>query len=125
MVGCYVFKDAEYLTLVQTIPISTSTDEIEITPDNLPHSLPLLLYSAPVISNSYFSNNEFGRESFMLSKKLYNGVTGHKNIESEPLISNETTPALNNPPITQIKKKQKLKMTSITILKVSKKNMPN
>ncbi|RIB26565.1 hypothetical protein C2G38_2266581 [Gigaspora rosea] len=74
------------LTLVQTIPISTSTDEIEITPDNLPHSPPLLLYSAPVVSNSYFSDNEFGRESFMLSKKLYNGVTGYKNIESEVII---------------------------------------
>ncbi|RIB13498.1 hypothetical protein C2G38_2197726 [Gigaspora rosea] len=85
MVGRYVFEDTEYFTLVQTVPIFTSTNEIEITPDDLPHSPPLLLYSAPVVSNFYFSDKEFGRENFMLSKKLYNGVTGHKNIESELL----------------------------------------
>ncbi|CAG8612817.1 13979_t:CDS:2 [Dentiscutata erythropus] len=87
MIGRYVFEDAEYLTLIQTVPISTSTDDVEITPDDLPYTSPLLLFSAPVVPNSHFSNNEFGRESLMLSKKLYNGVTGHKNIESEVIVS--------------------------------------
>ncbi|RIB20430.1 hypothetical protein C2G38_2179366 [Gigaspora rosea] len=63
--------------------VTSHINKIEITPDDLSHSLPLLLYSAPVISNSYFSDNEFGRESFMLFKKLYNGVTSHINIESK------------------------------------------
>ncbi|CAG8816443.1 30849_t:CDS:2 [Gigaspora margarita] len=62
IVGCYVFQDTEYLTLVQTIPISTSTDEIEITSDNLSNSLPLLLYSVSIVFNSYFSDNEFASD---------------------------------------------------------------
>ncbi|CAG8751897.1 9280_t:CDS:2, partial [Dentiscutata erythropus] len=87
MIRRYVLEDAEYLTLVQTILISTSNDEIEITPDDLPYSSSLLLFFAPVVSNTHFSNNKFGRESLMLSKKLYNGVTGHKNIETEIIVS--------------------------------------
>ncbi|CAG8757995.1 23707_t:CDS:2 [Dentiscutata erythropus] len=93
IIGRYVFEDAKYLTLVQTVLISTSSDEIEITPDDLSYSSSLLLFSASVISNFHFSNSEFGRESLMLSKKLYNGITGYKNIESEVInyASNEQT----------------------------------
>ncbi|CAG8761343.1 42493_t:CDS:2, partial [Gigaspora margarita] len=83
MVGRYMLEDTEYLTLIQTVPISTSSNEIEITSDDLPYTPPLLLFSVPVIPNSYFSNNEYGRESLMLYKKLYNGITGYKNIESK------------------------------------------
>ncbi|CAG8552288.1 21978_t:CDS:1, partial [Racocetra persica] len=70
----------------QTVPISTS-DEIELTPSDLPHASPLLLYSAFIISDFYFSNNDLGIESLMLSKKLYNSITRNKNIESEVIIS--------------------------------------
>ncbi|CAG8717324.1 14857_t:CDS:2, partial [Racocetra persica] len=52
----------------QTIPISIS-DKIKLTPSDLFHASPLLLYSTPVIPDFYFSNNDLGIESFILSKK--------------------------------------------------------
>ncbi|CAG8830816.1 23141_t:CDS:2, partial [Racocetra persica] len=70
----------------QTIPISTS-DDFEITPNHLLYTPPLLLFSASVISDSYFSSNELGLESLMLAKKLYNGVNSHKNVKSEIIVS--------------------------------------
>ncbi|CAG8699293.1 27505_t:CDS:2 [Dentiscutata erythropus] len=76
-----------YLTLIKTIPISTSNDEIKITPGDLLYSSLLLLFSASVIPNTHFSNNKFGKESLMLSKKLYNGATSYKNIETEIIVS--------------------------------------
>ncbi|CAG8551161.1 15551_t:CDS:2, partial [Dentiscutata heterogama] len=54
MVGRYVFEDTEYLTLIQTVPISTFNNGIEITLDDLPYLSSLLLFSAPVIPNSTF-----------------------------------------------------------------------
>ncbi|CAG8845037.1 20184_t:CDS:2, partial [Racocetra persica] len=36
---------------------------------------------------SYFSNNDLGIESLMLSKKLYNSITGNKNIKLEVIVS--------------------------------------
>ncbi|CAG8758642.1 8409_t:CDS:2, partial [Racocetra persica] len=79
------------LSLVQTIPISTSNYEIEVTSDDLLYMSPLLLFSVSIIPNLYFFNNEFGRESFMLTKKLYNSVTEYKNIESENYAGHEQT----------------------------------
>ncbi|CAG8521042.1 5668_t:CDS:2, partial [Dentiscutata heterogama] len=70
-----------YLTLIQTVPISISNDEIEITPDDLPYSSPLLLFSAPVISNSHFSNSEFDN-----LKKTVLSVIGRLNIGAKKML---------------------------------------
>ncbi|CAG8676097.1 1471_t:CDS:2 [Dentiscutata erythropus] len=83
IIGRYVFKDTEYLKPYQFPPPMT----IEITPDDLLYLSSLLLFFASIISNTHFSNNEFGKKSFMLSKKLYNGITGYKNIETKMIVS--------------------------------------
>ncbi|CAG8846025.1 28037_t:CDS:2, partial [Racocetra persica] len=66
--------------------ISTS-DDFKITLNYFSHTLLLLLFSASVIPDSYFSSNKLGLESFMLAKKLYNSVNSHKNVESEVIVS--------------------------------------
>ncbi|CAG8673206.1 8877_t:CDS:2 [Acaulospora morrowiae] len=43
--------------------------------------------TTPVVADSYISDIDGGRESFMLSKRLYNGVNNHKNIESKVIVS--------------------------------------
>ncbi|KAF0538529.1 hypothetical protein F8M41_007736 [Gigaspora margarita] len=66
IVGRYMLEDTEYLTLIQTVPIFTSSNKIEITSDDLLYTPLLLLFSAPIIANSHFFNNKYGRESLML-----------------------------------------------------------
>ncbi|CAG8755275.1 16296_t:CDS:1, partial [Gigaspora margarita] len=73
--------------LVQTVPIFSSHNGSACTPDDLPYAFPLLMYSAPTITNFYKANNNVGRQSFMLSKKLYNPVTGQKAINSDVIVS--------------------------------------
>jgi hypothetical protein len=73
--------------LIQTVPIFHSSDDSANVPEDLPYTSPLLIYSAPAVTNSYKSNDEVGRQSFLMSKKLYNGVTGKKNVESNVIIS--------------------------------------
>ncbi|CAG8669683.1 2899_t:CDS:2 [Gigaspora margarita] len=85
MVGCYVCEDN--VTIIQSVPISYSDDEYTLTQENLPNSSPLLLYSASIVLNSYIPNNNGGRESFMLARCLYNGVTNNKQIDSKVIIS--------------------------------------
>ncbi|RHZ80143.1 hypothetical protein Glove_139g15 [Diversispora epigaea] len=88
VIGRYVYEEnVEYVTLIQTVPISYSSDDSTNTQEDLPYSSPLLIYSAPALTNSYKSNDEIGRHSFLMSKKLYNGVTGKKNVESNIIIS--------------------------------------
>ena len=48
--------------------------------DKLSYASLLLMYSAPVVPNSYFPDANHETESFMLSKKLYNAVNGNKNV---------------------------------------------
>ncbi|KAF0478123.1 hypothetical protein F8M41_024102 [Gigaspora margarita] len=57
------------------------------TLEDLPYAFPLLIYLAPAVINSYKSNNDMGRQSFMLSKKLYNAVTSQKGIDSDVIVS--------------------------------------
>ncbi|CAG8790728.1 28275_t:CDS:2, partial [Dentiscutata erythropus] len=62
--GRYVYEDLEYVTLVQTVLLSYSEGDYVFTPEDLPNSSPLLIYSAPVVPNSYIPDNRGGRESF-------------------------------------------------------------
>ncbi|RHZ48673.1 hypothetical protein Glove_543g104 [Diversispora epigaea] len=72
----YVYEEnVEYVTLIQTVSISYSSDDFTNTQEDLLYSSPLLIYSAPALTNSYKSNDEIGRHSFLISKKLYNRVT--------------------------------------------------
>ncbi|RIB09806.1 hypothetical protein C2G38_2207795 [Gigaspora rosea] len=87
LIGCYVYEDAEYVTLVQTILISSSERDYVLTPEDLLSSSSLLIYSAAIIADSYISNNQSSRESFMMARQLYNGVTNNKNIESKVIVS--------------------------------------
>ncbi|KAF0457492.1 hypothetical protein F8M41_001169 [Gigaspora margarita] len=90
LIGRYVYEgDAEYVSLVQTVPVSSSDNEYILTPPDLPHSSPLLLFSAPVMQGSYYPDSGSGRDSFMLSKHLYNGVTNSKQIPSNVIISSD------------------------------------
>ncbi|CAG8741414.1 14650_t:CDS:1, partial [Dentiscutata erythropus] len=67
-------------------PILSPDPDYIPTYDNLLNSLPLLLYSAMAIPGSYLSNNNRGRESFMLARRLYNGITNTKNISSKVIV---------------------------------------
>ncbi|CAG8578140.1 25303_t:CDS:2 [Dentiscutata erythropus] len=81
-----LFEKNFIISLVQTISISSSDNEDILTPLDLPRSSPLLLFSVPIIQGSYHSNNGRGRESFILSKHLYNGITNSKHIPSNIII---------------------------------------
>ncbi|KAF0385401.1 hypothetical protein F8M41_011471 [Gigaspora margarita] len=83
------------VALIQTIPISFSDNEYVLTSDNLPYSSPLLLFSAPVVQGSYCPDNEGGRESFVLTRRLYNGVTNNKYVPSNIILSLHSTSAKN------------------------------
>ncbi|CAG8720065.1 10409_t:CDS:2, partial [Dentiscutata erythropus] len=91
MIGRYVYEgDTEYISLVQTVSISFFDNEYILTPPDLPRSSPLLLFSAPVVQGSYHPATDGGRESFMLSKRLYNGVTNNNHVHSNVIISYST-----------------------------------
>ncbi|CAG8792168.1 8996_t:CDS:2 [Gigaspora margarita] len=67
MIGRYVYdKNTKYVTLIQATPISYFSDDTSITSEDLPYSFLLMIYSAPAVTNSYQSNDELGRYSFML-----------------------------------------------------------
>ncbi|KAF0524632.1 hypothetical protein F8M41_015086 [Gigaspora margarita] len=88
IIGRYIYQDnIEYVCLVQTIPVFSFHNGSACTPNDLPYAFPLLMYSAPTITNSYKANDNVGRQSFMLSKKLYNPVTGQKAINSDVIVS--------------------------------------
>ncbi|CAG8526147.1 6691_t:CDS:2 [Scutellospora calospora] len=88
MVGYYVYEEnIEYVTIIQSVPVSYSNDEYTLTSEDLLNSSPLLLYSASVVLNSYIPDNNGGRESFMLARRLYNGVTNNKQIDSKVIVS--------------------------------------
>ncbi|CAG8743990.1 7466_t:CDS:1, partial [Dentiscutata heterogama] len=73
--------------LIQTILLSSSQHDSTCAPEDLPLAFPLLLYTALAVTNSYKFNNTIEKQSFMLSKKLYNLVTGQKAIESDVIVS--------------------------------------
>ncbi|RIB26425.1 hypothetical protein C2G38_2030215 [Gigaspora rosea] len=73
------------LGLIQPIP-ATSTSNSTCSPEDLLNAFPLLLYTAPAVTNSHKCNDNIGRQSFMLSKKLYNPVNGQKGIDSNVLV---------------------------------------
>ncbi|RIB00743.1 hypothetical protein C2G38_2300642 [Gigaspora rosea] len=87
MIRCYAYEDVEYITLVQTVPISSSEGDYVLTPEDLLSSSPLLIYSAAVIADSYIPDNQGGRKSFMIARLLYNGVTNNRNVESKVIVS--------------------------------------
>ncbi|CAG8525965.1 5489_t:CDS:2, partial [Cetraspora pellucida] len=85
MVGRYAYEnDIEYLTLIQSVPMSNE-NENELTREDLPYSAPLLILSSSALPNSY-SDNDGGRKSFMMFKKFYNGVTNSRNIDTNVLV---------------------------------------
>ncbi|CAG8675329.1 21296_t:CDS:2, partial [Racocetra persica] len=75
------------VVLIQTVPVSFSNDTYILTSSDLLYSSPLLLFSAPVVQSSYHPDNEGGRESFMLTRRLYNGITNNKHVPSNVIIS--------------------------------------
>lgn len=83
MVGRYVYEDKEYLSLIQATPVLSPDPNYIPTSNDLPSSLPLLIYSAMPVSGSYLLDSNSGRESFMLARRLYNGITSTKNIPSK------------------------------------------
>ncbi|CAG8794445.1 3724_t:CDS:2, partial [Dentiscutata erythropus] len=62
------FEKNSIICLVQTVPISSSNNDFTLTPEDLPYTFPLLLYSAPAVTNSYKSNDNIGRQSFIQFK---------------------------------------------------------
>ncbi|CAG8849019.1 33970_t:CDS:2, partial [Gigaspora margarita] len=80
------FEKNLIVCLVQTVPVFSFHNGSACTPDDLPYAFPLLIYSAPTITNSYKANNNVGCQSFMLSKKLYNTITGQKAIDSDVIV---------------------------------------
>ncbi|RIB27450.1 hypothetical protein C2G38_2029369 [Gigaspora rosea] len=86
LIGRYAYKDAEYVTLVQSVSISFSEGDYVLTPEDLLSLSPLLIYSAAVVTDSYIPDNQGGRESFMMARQLYNGVTNSRNMESKVIL---------------------------------------
>ncbi|CAG8742044.1 22449_t:CDS:1, partial [Racocetra persica] len=70
--------------------VSMSVENDELTHNDLPYSAPLLLYSSPIVPDSYIDNDS-SRKSFELFKKSYNGVNSHKNLDINVIVfySNE------------------------------------
>ncbi|KAF0488009.1 hypothetical protein F8M41_022434 [Gigaspora margarita] len=88
MIGRYVYEEnTEYIALIQTIPVLFSDTECVLTSSDLLYSLLLLLFSAPIVQGSYCPDNEGGRESFILTRRLYNGVTNNKHVPSNVIVS--------------------------------------
>jgi len=69
------------------VTISRSTNQQELSVDDIPDGAPLLICSGPAVANSHIIDKQRGRESFMLSRRLYNGVNNHKNVESKVIVS--------------------------------------
>ncbi|KAF0544530.1 hypothetical protein F8M41_002678 [Gigaspora margarita] len=84
----YIYQNnIEYVCLVQTILVFSFHNGSACIPDDLPYAFPLLMYSAPTITNSYKANDNVGHQRFMLLKKLYNPITGQKAIDSNVIVS--------------------------------------
>ena len=66
---------------------SVYSDDTELTADDLSDTLLLLIYSDPVVKDTYYPDKGARRKSFKLVKKLYNGVTNTKNVHSEIIVS--------------------------------------
>ncbi|CAG8586172.1 7021_t:CDS:2 [Diversispora eburnea] len=74
VIGRYVYEEnVEYVTLIQTVPISYSSDDSTNTQEDL--------YSAPALTNSYKSNDEIGRHNNL--KKTIMSVIGRFKIGSQ------------------------------------------
>ncbi|KAF0496506.1 hypothetical protein F8M41_020948 [Gigaspora margarita] len=75
------------IALIQTIPVSFSDTEYVPTSSDLLYSSPLLLFSALVVQSSCCPDNEEERESFILARYLYNGITNNKHVPSNVIVS--------------------------------------
>ncbi|CAG8570268.1 5602_t:CDS:2, partial [Dentiscutata heterogama] len=62
-----------------------------LTSEDLSSSSPLLIYTATMVPNSYIPDNQGGQESFVMARRLYNGVTNNKNIKSKPSSTTSNT----------------------------------
>ncbi|RIB20642.1 hypothetical protein C2G38_2178835 [Gigaspora rosea] len=69
------------------VSISSFERDYVLTSEDLPSSSPLLIYSAAVIADSYIPDNQGSKESFMMARQLYNGVTNNRNVESKVIVS--------------------------------------
>ncbi|KAF0415903.1 hypothetical protein F8M41_007555 [Gigaspora margarita] len=110
------------LSLVQATQVLSPDPNYIPTSNDLPLSLPLLIYSAMPVSGSYLSDSNSGKESVMLSRRLYNGITSTKNIPSKVIISyrneNKRYDAVKN-------NFQKTVLSVVGRLKVSSNNIPH
>ncbi|KAF0557666.1 hypothetical protein F8M41_012799 [Gigaspora margarita] len=99
MVGRYVYEDKEYLSLIQATPVLSPDPNYIPTSNDLPSSLPLLIYSAMPVSGSYLLDSNSGRESFMLARRLYNDNVSPINLmDILSQIQNKTASTTSTPP---------------------------
>ncbi|RIB11477.1 hypothetical protein C2G38_2261577 [Gigaspora rosea] len=82
MIGCYTYEDAEYSKAFRSL-----LPRGLYSYSRRPSESPLLIYSATVVADFYISDNQGGRESFMMARQLYNGVTNNRNVESKVIVS--------------------------------------
>ncbi|CAG8833638.1 8313_t:CDS:2, partial [Gigaspora margarita] len=75
-----------YVALIQTVPVLFSNTEYAFTSADLSYSSPLLFFSASVVQSSYCSDNEGEKESFILTRRLYNSITNNKYVPSNVII---------------------------------------
>ncbi|RIB08432.1 hypothetical protein C2G38_2211649 [Gigaspora rosea] len=108
--------------ILQTVLITSSEGDYVLTPEDLPSSSLLLIYFAAIIADSYIPDNQGGRESFMMARLLYNGVTNNRNVESKVIVSYKNENNRYNA------MKNNLKKTVLSVierLKISSKKFPN
>ncbi|RIB06973.1 hypothetical protein C2G38_2215704 [Gigaspora rosea] len=115
-------KGLQPVTLVQTVLIFSSEEDYILTPENLLSSSPLLIYSAAVVADSYIPDNQGGRESFIMARLLYNGVTNNRNVESKVIVSYKNE---NNKYSAMKNNLKKTVLSGIGRLKIRSKKFPH
>ena len=68
------------------ISSTTIYDDDNLTLEDLPESPPLLIFTSTIEDGSFVENDN-GKNSFIMTKRLYNGVNKNKDVQSKVFVS--------------------------------------
>ena len=68
------------------ISSTTIYDDDNLTLEDLPESPPLLIFTSTIEDRSFVENDN-GKNSFIMTKRLYNGVNKNKDVQSKVFVS--------------------------------------
>src|SRR5437588_8712325 len=78
-----------YLILNKKLALISPTtiyDDDNLTLEDLPESPPLLIFTSTIEDGSFIENDN-GKNSFIMTKRLYNGVNKNKDVQSKVFVS--------------------------------------